>query len=65
MDYECNLDAFRVRNFKLYFSNKQGQELSYLAISLFHAVTTLFNENLQDLVNIFDIVVASRWCARI
>ena len=37
----------------IFFSNKQGQELSYLAIILHHAVTTLFNENFQDLVNIF------------
>ncbi len=47
------------------FSNKQGQELPYLAISLFYDVTTLFDENLKDLVNIFDFVVVSRWCARV
>ncbi len=92
IDYECNLDAFRVRNFVCLidfilasmllrlddpccsdwmvsmlnlFSNKQGQELSYLPNSRFFAVTTLFNKNLQDLLNIFDFVVVSRWCARI
>ena len=35
------------------FSNKQEQEVSYVAIILYHAVTTWFNENFQDLVNIF------------
>ena len=53
---DLRLDGFHAES----FSNKQGQELSYLATCLFHAVTTLINENLQDLVNVFDFVV-SRW----